>query len=175
MIFSFESLKNKIQNESKEIISNVVLAKSYGNNCLLIFLYLFINYYLLFIPVISMYVYYAEFFVVLVIFYIIFSSKKVGIGLSKNSLIYVKFGLSYKTKKVYNVPLDSIKYLDVKKVLNLTLVNMSFIDSDGHFVKLKFYYTGIVIGLSTTLQKKNGLLISKKLKEIQKVLDKGDF
>ena len=52
---------------------------------------------------------------------------------------------------------------------------MSFIDSDGHFVKLKYYYTGIVIGLSTTLQKKNGLLISKKLKEIQKVLDKGDF
>lgn len=175
MIFSFESLKNKVKKESKELITEVVLAKKYGNNCLIVFFYLLINYYLLFFPVLHMYIYYILFTIVLIIFYLIFKSHNVGIGLSKKSLVYVKFGISYKTKKVYNVPLDSIKYLDVKKILSITLVNMSYIDRDGNFIKLRFFYNSIVIGLSTTEQKKNGLLIAKKLKEIQKVLDKGDF
>lgn len=175
MIFSFESLKNKVKKESKDSIREVILAKRYGNNCLLIFLYLLINYYLLFIPVSSMYVYYIEFIAFLIIFCLIFNSKRVGIGLGKNSLVCVKFGLSYNVKKVYDVSLDSIKYLDIKKFLSLTLVNLSYIDKDGKFVKLRFFYNNIVIGLSTTEQKKNGLVITKKLKEIQKVLDKGDF
>lgn len=175
MIFSFESLKNKVKKESKDSIREVVLAKRYGNNCLLIFIYLLINYYLIFIPVKSMYVYFLEFIVVLIIFCIIFNSRRVGIGLGKNSLVCVKFGLSYKVKKVYNVSLDEIKYLDVKKFLSITLVNLSYIDDEGKFIKLRFFYNSIVIGLSVIEQKKNGLLITKKLREIQKVLDKGDF
>ena len=175
MLFSFESLKNKIKNQSKDVINYVIYARSYGSNCLLIFFYMLINYYLLFFPFISITIYYIVFFLVLIIFCVIFDSKKVGVGLSKNSLVYVKFGLTYRIKKVYEVPLDEIKYLDVKKLFGITLVNMSYIDSDGKFTKIRFFYNTIVIGLSVTEQKKNSLLITKKLKEIQKVLDKGDF
>ena len=52
---------------------------------------------------------------------------------------------------------------------------MSFIDGNGHLVKVNFRYTNKVFGLSSSEQKNNGKAIIDKLTELQKILDRGDF
>lgn len=176
MILGYESLKAKINQASGLNCKNVVLAIYTNHLFLLIFFVYFYTHYT-FIMMMKYAMLFGTLYV-LVMLYIVFIlvTNRVGIGINEDRLVYVKFSrFGFKSKQVYCVRFDKIKYLDVKKFLFNTNVKMSFIDGNGKLVKVNFRYTKNVLGISGNDQKKSGQIISDKLIELQKVLDRGDF
>ena len=118
-------------------------------------------------------------FVVLIIFFIFsiyLNTRKIGLGVTKNRLVYVKVShLGYKEKKVFEIPYEKIKYIDVKKFFSLLFVKMSFISDVGKLEKARFYFSTFYIGFASYDCKQNSLAIYNRLMEIQKKVDKGDF
>ena len=177
MILGYESLKAKVNNSSGEKCKNVILATYCKSILLLLFFVFFYTQY----TIIMFASQYAKFFLlmyILVMVYLVFVlvTNRVGIGINDEKLVYVRFSrIGFKTKKVYCIDFNNIKYLDVKKMFGSTSVKMSFIDGSGRLVKTNFRYTSVVFGISNNEQKKNGKIICDKLIELQKVLDRGDF
>ena len=176
MILGYESLRAKINQACGEKCKNVILA-TYSNHLFLLIFFVFFYTHYTFIMMMK----YAMLFgilYVLVMLYIVFIllTNRVGIGINEDRLVYVKFsGFGFKSKKVYCIDFDKIKYLYVKKILFNTNVKMSFIDWTGKLVKVNFRYTKTVLGISGNDQQNNGKVIVDKLIELQKVLDSGDF
>lgn len=114
------------------------------------------------------------FLVIFVIYATFLNTRKVGIGISKNRLVYVKVShLGYKEKKVFEIPYDKIKYIDVKKIFTLIIVKMTFISDVGRLEKIKFGFHTFMIGSENF--RKDSKAIYDKLVEVQKIVDKGDF
>lgn len=116
-------------------------------------------------------------FIVLIIFFIFvayLNTRKVGIGITKNRMVYVRVShLGYKEKKVFEIPYDKIRYIDVRKFFSLVFVKMTFISDLGRLEKIKFNFHTFMIGSEDF--RKNSKAIYTKLVEVQKIVDKGDF
>ena len=116
-------------------------------------------------------------FIVLIIFFIFsiyLNTRKIGLGITKNRLIYVKVShFGYKEKKVFEIPYDKIRFIDVRKFFSLVYVKISFISDVGRLEKLKFNFHTFMIGSEEF--RKNSKAIYTRLVEVQKVVDKGDF
>lgn len=105
----------------------------------------------------------------------IFASRRMGLGLTSDGLVYMRLRLiNQKPKEVIVIPFERIKFLDVKKFLFTTNIKMSYINDDGKFKRLGVAYNPFVIGFMSQ-QEMNGNIIRERLQEIQKVLDRGDF
>lgn len=110
-------------------------------------------------------------FVILMFFLL---SRKVGIGITENRFIYVIFKrIGYKEKRIYEIPYDKIRYIDVKKRLGSVIVKMSFISDVGKLERIKFNFKTIMIGSENF--NKSSKEIYEKLLNVQKIVDKGDF
>ncbi len=106
------------------------------------------------------------------LFYII--TRKVGIGITENRLIYVRVShIGYKEKKVFEIPFEKIRFIDVRKVINSVTVKITFISDVGKLEKLRFKFSTFTMFSEDF--KKNSKAIYEKLVEVQKVIDKGDF
>ena len=81
----------------------------------------------------------------------------------------------YKIKRAYEIDLDKLKYLNVFKLGSLIFITISFINSDGKFIRLKFNYNSVFLGLSLDKQRKNSHIITNKLLNIEKILNRGNF
>ena len=79
------------------------------------------------------------------------------------------------TKKIYEVPIDEIKYFDYKKILYINSLRLSFFSKDGSFIRYRFRFASFYFGKDMNLYSKNYKGLAEELKKIQKVLDKGDF
>ena len=177
MIFSFESFCNKIKRNSEELVRYVVRGAWYGDTIKAFLIFCFFNYFF-FLTVLSYSValYYILYVVILMILVFYIATRKMGFGLSKNNFVYVRFKhFGFKEKEVYEIPFDKIKYLSVRKVFGFIFVKMSFLSNEDRFERIKFYYSSIIVGFSISEHRKNANEIYKKLKEIEKVLDRGDF
>lgn len=96
--------------------------------------------------------------------------------MGEEHFLFVRFGhFRFKEKEIYEILFDNIKYLQFVSFFGFHFVKMSFLDNTGRFKKIHLFYHSIVIGLSVTEQKRNGLKITEKLLELQKILDRGDF
>ena len=104
------------------------------------------------------------------------TGRKMGIGLN-DKMIFVNClnFLGNKSKKVYDVPFDNIKYISVYKLLYINYVKLSFIDNGKRLVQLRFCFSDLIIGSWHSKQKENSKMMYNSLREIQKVIDKGDF
>lgn len=116
-------------------------------------------------------------FIVLIMifmFSLYFRTRKVGIGVTKNRVVYVKVShLGYKEKKIFEIPYEKIKYIDVRKKLYLVFVKITFISDIGKLEKVKFNFSTFMAGSEDF--KKNSIGVYTKLVNVQKVIDKGDF
>ena len=177
MIIGFEAFVDKVIKETGEKCKYVVYG-TYSDHIILMMI--LAGFYTQF-TMTMLFSSYALFFLITYILVMIFvlvmiATRKIGFGMSDSRFVYIKFKhFSYKGREAYDIMFENIKYLDVRKFLGMTFVKMSFIDGTGRFRRLKFRYAPIVMGLSVDKQKTNGLYIAKKLEEIQKVLDRGDF
>lgn len=113
-------------------------------------------------------------FVIFLLFAIYLNTRKVGIGITKNRMVYVKVShFGYREKKIFEIPYDKIRYIDVRKIFSVVLVKMTFISDLGRLEKIKFNFHTFMIGSEDF--RNNSKAIYTKLVEVQKVVDKGDF
>ena len=177
MIFGIESILGMLKRNCSEKILGGMYTKWYGNTWLAIIITLIVNdiFIVIFhytIPVLTL----VSPFVVLIGLYCYLVSRRSVFGVADNSFVYIKLKkVLFKEAEVYEIPIDKIRYLDVKKILFMTFVNLYFISDIGKFKKVKFSYTALSIGFDRKEFKKNYQIVSDKLFGIQKVLDKGDF
>ena len=177
MLFGLESLLGILKRNSIEKIEGGVYTKWYGNTILAIFITLCINDILLMlfihtIPVLTL----ISPFVLLVILYFYCASRRAAFGVTKNNFIYIKLKrLLFKEKEVDEIPINKIRYLEVKKIFNLVIVKLYFISDIGKFKKVRFTISSFVLGFDYKEYKKNYQKVYEKLLNVQKVLDKGDF
>lgn len=176
-MFSYEMFINKMQRFSEEKVKNVVYANWYGNTILIFLIFLVIFDFLnVVVARINITLYYFIYFTLLFVLFFYIGSRKAGLALTENRVVYVKFKhLGYNEKEVHEIRYDKIKYLTVRKVFYMTMVNMSFLSNTGRLEKVKVLFSSNMIGPGAKEFKKNSKEIYTKLKEVQKVLDKGDF
>lgn len=178
MLIGFDAFINKVIKASGERCKSVVRGTYSDHIIVIVFLYAFYTSFSFNMVILSSYkVFFLVLYILISLFiFFMIATRKIGFGMTDTRFVYVKFKhIGYKEREVYEILFDKIKYLDVKKVFGMTYVKMSFIDETGRFKKLKFKYAPIVIGMSVDEQKTHGLRIWKKLEELQKVLDRGDF
>ncbi len=171
MIFSFSSFCNRVKKNSERKVKYVVYGSYYGYTWIAFLLSCFFLDFVL-------YSHYFLFFFFLIFFLLLFfiSTRRMGFGMGEEHFLFVRFGhFRFKEKEIYEILFDNIKYLQFVSFFGFHFVKMSFLDNTGRFKKIHLFYHSIVIGLSVTEQKRNGLKITEKLLELQKILDRGDF
>ena len=176
MFFSFDSFVLKLKKYSQDKIKEVVCGTWYGNTILLIFLTIFIYYFGCVFFKLNRVLYITFYIILFIILVVYISSRKIGFGIGDKRFCYgnVRF-LKPDFYNVCDVSYDRIRYINVIKIFSFTLVKLSFISDDLRLKKLRFCFNSYVFGFSLNEHKKNALLIRKKLEEIQKIVDKGDY
>lgn len=176
-MFSFESFRHKMQKNSEEKVKDVVYATWYGNTWIVILILLFLSDLVrLLLMKVNIYLFWMVYLSLALIAGVYMGTRKAGVALSESRVIYVKFKhIGYKEKEIYEVPFDKIKSLTVRKFLNTRFVKMSFISNMGKYVQVKYMFSSFMIGPGSSEFKKNSENVYKALKNLQKVIDKGDF
>ena len=101
-------------------------------------------------------------------------ARRAAIGITDGGLLIMHFKMfRLESKKVYDIPMDKIRSITVSKFgLGITL-KISFISEDGILEKKKYKFSTFVIGSAEKRMFSEN--VYKKLVDIQKVIDKGDF
>lgn len=172
MIFGYESLLMKFRENSEEKVKSAVIGMWFGDTLIVVALAIVITFFLSLIsnPILFLVMYFLLLFSI--VFYI--STRRASLALTKNNFVYIKFThLFYKVKEVYEIPFENIKDVKLNKLFGVTSVVISFISNDKKFKRIRFKFSSLVLGMSA--QKNNSKKIYEKLREIEKVMDRGDF
>ncbi len=176
-MFGFESLLGMLKRNSVEKLNGGIYTKLYGHTIMAVLITLVLNDFLLMlfsrtIPALCL----VTPFILLVMLYLYLVNRKGLFGVTNNNFILIKLKMFwFKEKEVYEIPIEKIRYLDVKNIFGLVFVKMFFISDIGKFEKVKLICSKIVLGLDRKEYKKNYKVVVDKLLEVQKVMDKGDF
>ena len=171
----FNVISKLVRKNSEEKVEHAIFGQ-YTNHTWLAFLCFLTIYYfsLSFIRIIGLKIWMIIFVIIFLLYFIYLVTRNVGLGITKNRFIYVvlrHFG--YKEKKVFEIPYDKIKYIDVKKVFFNIFVKVSFISEVGKLEKIKFNFRTSLVGSENF--RNDSKAIYNKLVEVQKIVDKGDF
>ncbi len=178
-MFGYENFKAKMQRNSEEKVQNVLYASWYGNT---IYVFLIMVIFINFIGILMGRMGVDRVLFVCVYFFIVFAAgvyvgtRKAGLALSESRVTYVRFRhFGFREKEVFEIPYEKIKSLTVVKFLNVRLVKMSFISNTGRFERVKFLFSSFLVGPGSGDFKRDGEKIYNRLRELQKVIDRGDF
>ncbi len=173
MFKGYKYFLKETQDSTKDKVNHAVMGQYVGNELLLCFI-AFVVYYLLIIINIKLFPVAIVLLVLFIVF--IFRTRYASLGVTKNKIIIVKFSrIRKEIKKIYEVPIDEIKYFDYKNILYINSLRLSFFDKDGSFIRYKFRFASFFFGKDMNLYSENYKGLAEELKKIQKVLDKGDF
>lgn len=166
---------NMLQNESEQKIKYGAIGMNSGGviKCFLIPYFLFLFVFLVF-P--RFYIIELIVFSLVVIF--LFYSRYCLVGITKDNFIFLKIDFfRKKVKKRYEVALDEIKYIDIKKTLILrrNKCYLSFLENNKKIVRLSFIFFSKIWGKGFREHRKNANEIYELIYKNQKVLEKGDF
>ncbi len=169
----FRYFYNETQKCAKEKLKCAVIGQVIGKEllyCIIAYgIYCFLT-----IKYIKLYVLFLILFLLYV--YVMYATRYATFGLYKNRLIIVKFSRIKKDIiKIYEAPIDDIKYFDFKKGLLGYKLRISFFSKDGEFVKFRYKFLKKLYASGAKEYKDNVESIKKELTKIQKTLDKGDF
>ncbi len=176
-MFSFQIFGNKLKQCSEEKINAYAIASWYGNTWKVILLMLFFSNFMMYFEISFengwiLLIYIIGMF--LMLFYLF--SRRAGIAITENRFVFAKLKpIGNKIGRTYEIPVDKIKMITVRKFLSLKTVKMSFISDVGKLEKINFMFSSFVIGVNLDEYRKNSLKIYNRLKEVEKVVDKGDF
>lgn len=172
MIFGYDSLLMKFRENSEEKVKSAVFCIWYGNTIKVFCLSIFLLCIIALIP--NEVVFYMLYFILFLFLMVYLGTRRSALGLTKNNFVYIRFKhLFYKPKEVYEIPFDNIMDIKLKKIFGTSYVVMTFISNQKKFRRVKFRFSSLVLGMLE--QKKTSKEIYDKLREIQKVIDRGDF
>ena len=96
----------------------------------------------------------------------------IGITNDELYILHLKT-LKLEEKQIYKVPIGKIRNITVRKMLFTVSLKISFISEEGKLEKMKYKFTTFAIGKNEVRDFAN--IVYKKLVDIQKIIDKGDF
>ena len=103
-------------------------------------------------------------------------TRKAGLGLTDNRLVYIRFKrLGMGIKKIEEIPFTKIRSINVRSFTGIYSVYFSYISSSGRLEKVRVYFAKRYWGFNSTDIMENRKTIVEKLMKMQKVLDRGDF
>ncbi len=176
-MFSYEYFLKKINKCSDDKIEHGVFGGWYGNTLYVVLIFLVVRYIVFhLLRNVSFKIGMSVLLILWVILILYLVNRRCGMGIGRNRFVYIIFKpFTSNEKRVYDIPYEKIKYLDVKKFLGINFVKMSFISDIGKIKRIYFFFSGFNIRKDSIEIKKSSKEIISKLSEIQKVLDKGDF
>lgn len=171
-------ITNLVKRNSDEKVTSAIFGERLNNVFIILLVFFVMNDV---ISTVVLYIYGAVYFwileilvLILMVFYL--TTQHVGIGITKNRIVYVKVSrLFYKAKEVDDIPIDKIRNITVNKILGCNFVKMTFINDIGRLKKISFSFNTRVFGVGSFDFKIDSKKIYDRLKEVEKVIDKGDF
>lgn len=113
------------------------------------------------------------FIISIVVPFIVFTRRaSIGIGNNELMILHLK-ALKVEVKKAFNIPVDKIRSITVRKFFSGVSLKISFISEEGKLEQKKYGFSTFIIGSAE--RREFAEKVYKKLVEIQKVVDKGDF
>ncbi len=173
----YQKLKSMLKKIGSEKISNVVMGSYSGNTlyyigAIVLCLIITTNLSRIFYP----FVMYIIFLISVFIICSLMLSRRMALGISENKILIVILGhVKLKDKDIYEFLTDRIRYITVNKILGTVRIKISFISDEGRLKKIKLSYNTWGLFVGATEYKEDALKIYNRLKEIEKIVDKGDF
>lgn len=176
-MFSYEYFLKKMNKCSDDKIEYGVFGGWYGNTLYAIIIFLIIRYVVFHLLRNISFKIGMSILILLWIGLILYLvNRRCGMGIGKKRLVYIIFKpFTRSEKRIYDIPYEKIKYLDVKKILGINFVKMSFISDIGKIKRIYCFFSSFNIRKDSIEFNKSSKEIVNKLLEMQKVLDKGDF
>lgn len=113
-------------------------------------------------------------FIIFVVVPVVVFTRKASIGIGKDELMILHLkAFKVEVKKTFNIPVDKIRSITVRKIFSSVSLKISFISEEGKLEQKKYGFSTFIIGSAE--RREFAEKVYKKLVEIQKVIDKGDF
>lgn len=175
---TFDKLDRRVRSRAKENLEAVTYARSREKNYIYILIILVVADLVHFV-IGRMFKNHIGFIAMMIVIwfgiYFVFSRVS-GFGLSDKSFIYIKYSnLLFREKKIEDILVDKVQYLDVKNRMFSTKVDLRYIDETGKANEINFSIPKFIVDKNKKRFKMDRENICNKLLELQKVLDKGDF
>lgn len=176
-MFNYEKYKKRVQQYSEEKVKEVLYTTWYGNTWYMLLLaFLLLDIYSILFGRITYQLVWGLYFTSLFLIGLYLGTRKSSLALTPNYIVYVKYGhIGYKEKVAYEIMKDKIKSITVRKILNIVTVKISFISNRGKFETIKCLYYYKMIGPKMSELNQSNERAYKELKELEKVIDRGDF
>ena len=180
MTMNYDRFEGRIMKRSSINLDGVVYATRRENNFIIIIVMLcLVDLLFSFLVRVVGLTKFASYHIMLSIIFItilFISTRRAGVGIGFKFLFYGKYSnLLFRELSVEEIPFNKIQYLDVKKIGPFISVKMSFINKEGKLKQGSFSYLTFSAGRYKKRYNAAAMLIYDRLKELQKVLDKGDF
>jgi hypothetical protein len=113
-------------------------------------------------------------FIIFVVVPVVVLTRKASIGIGEDELMILHLkAFKVEVKKSFNIPVDKIRSITVRKIFSSVSLKISFISEEGKLEQKKYGFSTFIIGSAE--RREFAEKVYKKLVEIQKVIDKGDF
>jgi hypothetical protein len=113
-------------------------------------------------------------FIIFVVVPVVVLTRKASIGIGEDELMILHLkAFKVEVKKSFSIPVDKIRSITVRKIFSSVSLKISFISEEGKLEQKKYGFSTFIIGSAE--RREFAEKVYKKLVEIQKVIDKGDF
>ena len=173
-MITYKKVLKQLKDNSESTFKNGIYGTYTGHTLLTVFLVILISSFVVSktpIPNINFFVIY---WLTIIIGLINILTRKCSFGMTSTGFIFIRYShLGHRIEEIIDFKNSKIKYLDYKRLFNINYVVIIYENNRKKESKLKLLYLTKRFGFKD--HKNHANAISKKLIELQKVLDKGDY
>ena len=176
MLFSYNRMFNDLKNNSELQIKNAVYGRYGGHTFIIMMIVIIASYYTINFLKLPNWLFFFIYWLTIIGGISEIISRKSSLGMTSDSFIIIKyFRLGHNIHTIEEIKMSNIKSIDYRKIFKSNIVTIIYENNRGKIKNIKLYYNDKRYGLGFDVHKKHASEISKKLIELQKVLDKGDY
>ena len=189
MLFSYNRMFNDLKNNSELQIKNAVYGRYGGHTFIIMMIVIIASYYTINFLKLPNWLFFFIYWLTIIGGISEIISRKSSLGMTSDSFIIIKYFrlghnihtiedanvILFNTCCIEEIKMSNIKSIDYRKIFKSNIVTIIYENNRGKIKNIKLYYNDKRYGLGFDVHKKHASEISKKLIELQKVLDKGDY
>jgi hypothetical protein len=177
MFYTYEGIKNELRKNSESKIEYCIYGTYLGYTIYVIFMVIFLTSLLAYgTKIVPFWLYMTIYWTTILIGAFNMITRRLSLGMGTNTFTIIKYTrLLRHVGTIYEMKFSDIKQIEYKRFLNINIVELLFEDNTKKIKRIKIMYSTKRWGIGFSEQKESAKTISKKLIELQKVLDKGDY